>query len=101
MRCSLLFIALAVSCGSARPPDKHQASAPPPPSVSPNASAGAVGRDLPEVARDPREPLLANAASALLGHEHVLARSIDDAVSKEAFERFITELDGGKLFLLE
>ena len=51
--------------------------------------------------RDAREDVLANAASAFLGHEHVLARPIDDSVSKEAFHGLIEELDGGKLFLLE
>ena len=51
--------------------------------------------------RDAREGVLANAASALLGQEHVLARPIDDSVSKEAFHGLIDELDGGKLFLLE
>ena len=51
--------------------------------------------------RDPREGVLASAAIALLGHEHVLARSIDDSVSKEAFHQLIDELDVGKLFLLE
>lgn len=56
---------------------------------------------MPEAARDPREPLLAEAATTLLGREHVRARAIDDAISKEAFERFIESLDGGKLFLLE
>jgi carboxyl-terminal processing protease len=57
--------------------------------------------DLPEAPRDPREQILASAASSLLTHEHVRARPIDDAVSKEAFQRFIEELDGGKVFLLE
>jgi carboxyl-terminal processing protease len=51
--------------------------------------------------RDPREGVLANAASALLGQEHVLARSIDDSVSKEAFHGLMDELDVGKVFLLE
>ncbi|MDB4936409.1 MAG: Tail-specific protease precursor, partial [Labilithrix sp.] len=51
--------------------------------------------------RDRREGVLASAASALLGHEHVLARSIDDSVSKEAFHSLVDELDLGKLFLLE
>lgn len=51
--------------------------------------------------RDPREALLASAASALLGTKHVLARTIDDSVSKEAFRRFMDELDTGKLILLE
>jgi carboxyl-terminal processing protease len=51
--------------------------------------------------RDPREGVLASAASALLGQEHVLARPIDDSVSKEAFHGLIDELDASKLFLLE
>ena len=51
--------------------------------------------------RDPREGPLARAASALLGQEHVLARTIDDSVSKEAFHILIDELDLGKIFLLE
>lgn len=51
--------------------------------------------------RDAREGVLANAARELLGHEHVLARPIDDSVSKEAFHGLIEELDGGKLLLLE
>lgn len=51
--------------------------------------------------RDPREAVLASAAGAFLGHEHVLAKSIDDSVSKEAWSRLIDELDASKLFLLE
>ena len=51
--------------------------------------------------RDAREAVLASAASSLLGEEHVLARPIDDSVSKEAFHRLIEDLDEGKLFLLE
>ncbi|MBX3217365.1 MAG: carboxy terminal-processing peptidase [Labilithrix sp.] len=98
-RSLLLFIALAISCGSPRPTDKHDgaASASSSARTTPSPRADA---DLPEAARDPREPLLANAASSLLAREHVRARSIDDAVSKEAFQRFTEELDSGKLFLL-
>ena len=51
--------------------------------------------------RDPREAALASAASLFLGQEHVLARNIDDSVSKEAFHGFIDELDVGKVFLLD
>lgn len=51
--------------------------------------------------RDPREIVLARTASSLLGEEHVLARNIDDSVSKEAFQRFVDELDASKLFLLD
>jgi carboxyl-terminal processing protease len=101
MRRSLLFIVLAISCASPRPTDKHDGPASPSSSASANASARLADAELPEAARDPREPLLANAAASLLGREHVRARSIDDAVSKEAFQRFTEELDGGKLFLLD
>jgi hypothetical protein len=43
-------------------------------------AARPVEQDLAEVPRDPREEVLASAASALLGREPVLARPIDDGV---------------------
>ena len=100
--------ALVLSCRSAHGTDGGVAS-PPPASSASSAStaslaAGAarpVDRELGEAPRDAREAVLASAASALLGHEHVLARPIDDSVSKKAFHRLIDELDGGKLFLLQ
>jgi carboxyl-terminal processing protease len=102
MRRSVLFFALGltISCGSHRPTDKGDGTVPPPPTASVIASKP-IESDLPEGPRDPREPLLAQAAAGLLGHEHVLARPIDDSVSKEAFARFVEELDSGKLFFLE
>jgi carboxyl-terminal processing protease len=98
-RRSLLLLTLLLACGSPRAADKHDGEVTPPPSAS--ASARTVDVDLPEAPRDPREPLLANAAGSLLGREHVLAHAIDDATSKEAFQRFIVALDSQKLFLLE
>ena len=56
--------------------------------------------DLPDIPADPREPILASAATVLLTKEHVLAKPIDDAVSKEAFAKYVEELDGGKVFFL-
>ncbi|MBX3229206.1 MAG: carboxy terminal-processing peptidase [Labilithrix sp.] len=97
-RSLLLLLVLALSCGSPRPADKRDGTAPPP---SATASARPVDADLAEAPRDPREPLLASAAGTLLGQQHVRAHAIDDAISKEAFQRFIEELDSGKLFLLE
>lgn len=99
MRRSLLLAAFLISCHSPRPAEKMDGS--PSLSASANSAARPVDPTLAEAPRDPREPVLAKAASALLGEEHVLARPIDDAVSKEAFQRFIEELDGGKVFLLE
>lgn len=94
------LFALLVSC---RSPHGTDPVATPRPDSSPNDAAPlALDRgDLPEVPRDPREVVLASAAQSFLQQEHVLARSIDDSVSKEAFQRFIDELDSGKLFLLE
>jgi carboxyl-terminal processing protease len=99
MRRCLVFLALVLSCRSPHGTDAGIAS--PPPASSASDAARPVDRDLAEVPPDPREPVLASAASALLGQEHVLARPIDDGVSKEAFLRLIDEIDVGKLFLLE
>lgn len=82
-----------------RPADKTGASSAQSSSIA--SPAGSTVADLPEAPRDAREATLAEAARALLGKEHVLARNIDDNVSKEAFQRFVEELDGGKVFLLE
>jgi len=64
-------------------------AAPPPPSVA-----------LPEVERDPREPLLAQGVGGFLSREHLRHRPIDDTISREAFAEYLDHLDSGKLFLL-
>ena len=103
MRRSLFFsfFVLAVACGPT-PPANNQTSVSPIGSAAPSATAARpISSDLPEAPRDGRERILADAAGSLLTRQHVLARPIDDAVSKEAFQRFIEELDSAKLFLLE
>lgn len=97
-RSSLLLLALVISCSSSRTAEKKDAVGAPLPSASASAP---IDSSLAETPRDPREAILAQAATALLSQQHLLARPIDDNVSKEAFDRFIEELDGGKLFLLE
>lgn len=91
-----------LSCRSPQGTDAGVAASP---SGSSGSSASDAGRAdagvLADMPRDPREAVLASAADALLGHEHVLARPIDDTVSKEAFHRLVEELDDGKVFLLE
>ncbi len=99
MRRSVVLFALVLSCRSPHSTDAGIAS--PPSAASASDAPRPVDRDLPDLPADPRERVLASAASALLGHEHVLARPIDDGVSKEAFHRLIEDLDDGKLFLLE
>jgi len=99
MRRFLVLAAFLVSCRSPHGTDAGIASSP---SASSASDGGrVVERDLPDLPRDPREGVIASAAGELLGREHVLARPIDDGVSKEAFLRLIDELDAGKLFLLE
>lgn len=99
MRRSIVLVALLFSCRSPQGADTGVAAPPPAPSAT---DAGRpVEGDLADLPRDPRESVLATAASALLEQEHVLAKRVDDGVSKKAFERFIDELDAGKLFLLE
>ena len=102
MRRSVVLFALlplALSCRSPHGTDVGIAS--PPSASSARDAARPVDTDLADLPRDPREGVLASAASTLLGHEHVLAKAIDDGVSKEAFHSLIDELDVGKLFLLE
>jgi carboxyl-terminal processing protease len=96
MRRSLVLFALVLSCRSPHGTDAGSA-----PASSASDAARPVDRELGETPRDPREAVLATAAGELLTHEHVLAKPIDDSVSKEAFHRFVDELDVGKLFLLE
>lgn len=101
MRRSLILVALVLSsCGSPPVTDPH-AGKPTLPATAASGTRPALGADLPEAPRDGREAVLATAAKELLTREHVRARPIDDAVSKEAFQRFIEDLDGSKLFLLE
>src|SRR5262245_34965967 len=65
------------------------------------ARAAARGDDLPEVAADPREKILSDISSVLLSEKHLLKRPIDDALSRETFPKYVEELDGAKLLLLE
>ena len=56
---------------------------------------------LEETARDARETALAKTIEQLLSQEHVRHQAVDDAVSKQAFPKYLEQLDGGKLFLLQ
>ena len=94
MRRSLVLVALLFSC---RSPHGDAGVASPPAS---SVAARPLAADLPETTRDPRETLLASAATALL-QDHVLQKNIDDNVSKEAFVRLVDDLDSAKIFLLE
>ncbi|MEZ4362885.1 MAG: carboxy terminal-processing peptidase [Kofleriaceae bacterium] len=51
-------------------------------------------------APDPRERVLTEAVVHLLEEQHLLHRRIDDNISRMAFETYLDQLDGGKMFLL-
>jgi carboxyl-terminal processing protease len=57
--------------------------------------------DLAELPPDPREKALAEMVGTLLVEKHVLRRPLDDKLSKESFPKYIEELDGAKLLLLQ
>ncbi len=54
----------------------------------------------PTLPPDPREAALAATISHLLEGEHLLRKSIDDSVSRAAFDTYVDRLDPTKLFLL-
>jgi carboxyl-terminal processing protease len=66
-----------------------------------SGSQAVPGDDLPEVGADPRERVLSEITTVLLSEKHLLRRPIDDALSRETFPKYIEELDGAKLLLLE
>src|SRR5690606_35205189 len=47
------------------------------------------------------ERLLSQAISRLLEHEHLRRKPIDDAVSQDAFKRYLEGLDPSRTFLLQ
>jgi carboxyl-terminal processing protease len=61
----------------------------------------AVNDGLSELPPDPREKALAEMVATLLVEKHVLRRPLDDKLSKESFPKYIEDLDGAKLLLLE
>ncbi len=61
----------------------------------------AAAEKLPEVSRDPRESTLAELTSVLLAEKHLLRHPVNDAMSAEAFPKYIEQIDGAKQLLLQ
>ncbi len=92
-RLSSLFAALLIACSSAK--------APPPEVESPKQTETGQGDNAgPTLPPDPREAALAATITRLLEGEHLLRKSIDDSVSRAAFDTYVDRLDATKLFLL-
>lgn len=94
---ALLSLALMAACSNPPTTTSPRSSAP----TVPMSAAVAPKDDLPALPADPREATLAEATVQLLSKQHVLRKPIDDALSKEAFPKYIEELDGAKLLLLQ
>jgi carboxyl-terminal processing protease len=97
---ALLGLAVAAcSAKSTSPDEPRTAQAAPATEVQAAAtSAPAAG---PPTPKDPREAALASTVLQLLEHEHLLHKTIDDNVSRQAFNQYLERLDAGKLFLLK
>lgn len=94
----LLALGAAPLCGCSNPTASPTSTAAET-TIKPNAAPPPTVA-LPEVDRDPREPLLAQGVGSFLSREHLRHRTIDDATSREAFAEYLERLDSGKLFLL-
>jgi carboxyl-terminal processing protease len=101
----LLLVLALTACSS-----QTQVSKEPPRPTSEVATAGAAGApgngqgaSSPAAAvpaPDPREAALSAAVMRLLEHGHLLRKTIDDEISRLAFDNYLDRLDGGKMFLL-
>ncbi len=96
---ALAFALIAVGCSSPSSPGGSR-SVEPSGATSATTTSVAVDDRLPELPADAREAQLAKNIERLLSKEHVRGQVVGDAVSKDAFPKYLEELDGGKLFLL-
>ncbi len=95
-----LPLTVSTSCGSKPTPGTTQALTSAAETSEPEVPPVAVVDDLPELPRDAREAILAESLTELLTEEHLRQQALNDTVSKEAFPKFLEDLDGSKLYLL-
>jgi len=72
----------------------------PPTAQAPADEPAAGGAQIAVPPPDPREAALSMAVLRLLEHGHLLRKTIDDEISRLAFDNYLDRLDGGKMFLL-
>ncbi len=100
MRKVRLAWVLALVAGCSSPPSTNGTPGVTSTIVAPPANREEASSDIPELPQDPREAPLATTISELLSEDHLLHKPIDDAMSREAFPKYLEEIDGGKMFLL-
>ena len=93
----VLTLALA-ACSGSSPVSKDSPRGTPEAMAAPMVVAQPAGPAVPPP--DPREAALSKVALRLLQEQHLLHKTVDDSVSKTAFETYLKALDGGKMFLL-
>jgi carboxyl-terminal processing protease len=96
---ALLAVALAACSAKTTSPGEQPRSAQAAP--VPEVPAQTTPPAAPATPKDPREAALAGTVLQLLEHEHLLHKTIDDTISREAFDQYLDRLDAGKLFLLK
>jgi carboxyl-terminal processing protease len=103
LRLVALILAAAAACSPACS-SKAPASGEPRPVPLEVRSAHAAGEEGAAAANlpppDPREAALSAAVLQLFEQEHLLRKKIDDDVSRRAFDAYLDQLDGSKMFLL-
>ncbi len=97
---AIWLLALALAAGACTSPPSPQETRGQHRAGPPSAALVAADK-LPEVPRDPREGTLAELATVLLAEKHLLRRPVDDALSVEAFPKYIEQIDGAKQLLLQ
>ena len=93
-----LLVILAACSGSASSGESSRSASSAVPIATAQAATPAIAAAPPP---DPREAALASIVTQLLEKEHLLRRSIDDGISRQAFDTYVDRLDGGKMFLLQ
>ncbi len=93
----VLTLALA-ACSGSSPASKDSPRGAPEAMAAPMVMAQPAGPAVPPP--DPREAALSKVTLRLLQEQHLLHKTIDDRVSRTAFEAYLKALDGGKMFLL-
>jgi carboxyl-terminal processing protease len=71
-----------------------------PTGATPPGEGAAGGAQIAVPPPDPRETALSTAVLRLLEHGHLLRKTIDNEISRLAFDNYLDRLDGGKMFLL-
>jgi carboxyl-terminal processing protease len=105
MRLRVCLVLAALSACSAKAPgsgsEPARATGELLPTQAVTAAAGATpGKPAPPPP-DPREAALAKTVVQLLEQEHLLHKTIDDTVSRAAFDTYLDRLDGLKMFFLK